>query len=68
MIKIKAPVAMIAAVKKVSPTDRIPAAALAESVFFTSLEKLRKFDDYPEATNIAMAGEAAAAEVAFRFA
>ena len=65
---LKAPATMIAAVKKVSPADRLPAAALAESVFSTSLEKLHKFDDYPEAINVEMAGEAAAAEVAFRFA
>lgn len=65
---IKATPAMIAAVRAVHPTERRAAAALAERVFFASLDSLRVWDDFTPAAHVEMAGQAAAAEVAFRFA
>lgn len=64
----KTPEVMILAVKAVQPSERRAAAQLAERVFFASLAKARAWGDFNDATNIELAANAAAAEIAFRFA
>lgn len=58
---------MIAAVKAVAPAHRLAAAQMAERVFADRLATLVAFDDFSAAENRALAAEAAAAEVAYRF-
>ena len=65
---IKTPEVMILAVKKVQPAERRVAALLGERVFFAALAKARIWADFDEATNLELAAEAAAAEIAYRFA
>jgi hypothetical protein len=59
---------MIIAVKAVQLSERRAAAQLAERVFLASLAKACAWGDFNDATNIELAAEAAAAEVAYRFA
>lgn len=63
----KAPQAMIAAVKSVSPSNRLAAARLAEKTYFDYLDKLTMFGDFNHSTNMEMAADAAAAEVKYFF-
>jgi altronate dehydratase len=67
-MKNKAHPIMIAAVKAVRPCERIAAARCAEVTFIKALRKLQQFADYSEQDNIEMAAQAAAAEIAFKFA
>lgn len=64
----KAPLAMIAAVRRVCLAERTQAIHLAEKVYHQHLTKLELFGDYGTDTNKEMAAQAAAAEVLFRFA
>jgi hypothetical protein len=59
---------MIAAVRAVHPSERRAAALVAERVFSDFLATLTAWDDFSPADHVEMAGDAAAAEVAFRFA
>lgn len=65
---IKTPEVMIQAVKNVHPAERRAAALLGERVFLAALAKFRVWADFDEATNVELAAEAAAAEIAYRFA
>jgi hypothetical protein len=62
------PAIMIAAIKEVQPSERRAAMLLAERTFNNFLTKLREWGDFDEATHVEMAANAAAAEVAFKFA
>lgn len=68
----QAPQVMLAAVRKVPKDERLHAMRCAEIVFFQHLTTYRAdpetFAVSTDADAIAMAAEAAAAEVAFRFA
>lgn len=59
---------MVSAVNAVRPTERRAAAKCAEWAFFRAYNRLAELGDFSEYDNIEMAGQAAAAEVAFRFA
>lgn len=59
---------MVAAVRAVRPEQRMMAAIIAELAFLKALDKLTKLGDFDQDANVEMAAEAAAAEVAHRFA
>lgn len=59
---------MIDAVRSVRPAQRVEAAFLAEKTYFESLVRLEEFGDFDSETNQKMAADAAAAELAYRYA
>lgn len=62
------PAVMITAVKAVQPSERRAAMLVAERTFLDALAQLRAWGDFSDADHIEMAADAAAAEVAFKFA
>jgi hypothetical protein len=66
-MKIKASNHMIQTVLKVKPADRMKAIRIAETTFMEFLNRLEQFGDYDRQTNMAMASDAAVAEVEYQF-
>ncbi len=64
----KAPAAMINAIRNVQPSERLMAARVGEAAYRRAFARLEAFGDFPSTQNREMAAEAAAAEIAFRFA
>jgi hypothetical protein len=67
-MKMKATIEMIEAIKSVQPCERRAAMLLAERTFHKALATLTAWGDFSHADHVEMAGKAAAAEVAFKFA
>ena len=59
---------MIDAVKSVRPSERLAAARLAEIVYFSAMKSPSMDDFRNDAERREIAGEAAAAEILYRFA
>lgn len=59
---------MIDAIKSLPPSERLTAAQLAESVYFAAMRSPSMADLHNDAERHEVAGEAAAAEVLYRFA
>jgi hypothetical protein len=68
MLKQKASPALVAAILRVQRSERIAAMQVAEKTFTEALSKLTEWNDFSHADHIEMAMEAAAAEVAYKFA
>jgi hypothetical protein len=64
-LKMKATPTMIRFVKMLPVTERFAAAQKAERVFTAALAQLTRFDDFCHERNVAMALEAAEAELAY---
>lgn len=62
---IKATPAMIRFIKMLPAAQRIKAALRAENVYAAALAQLTMFDDFSHEQNVAMAFEAAEAELAY---